>query len=284
MTILLQWLIDYTWLLYPVCAIGFVVYVIRALSAQRERGIAQFTIEREIATSHVVQAWAMALVFVVIGAVVFASTTFIFPKLDLDPFSPTPTLEAGLEITTPTATPAPSPTSGFSVPTFSSTAASTPAPTSPPPQPTETPAPDVPEPAVTGDVNVRFGDFARLLSYGLPAREVATAQPLLLTLQWQSLDGVSPADYWVFTHLLAEDGRLIAQHDGVPAGGTKPTTAWGSGEIILDLHAMTFYDPAYTGPATIVVGMYDPGDSATRVPTELGNDYVVLPITLDVTP
>jgi len=287
MTILLQWLIEYTWVLYPLCAIGFITYVVRALIAQRERSQAQFILERDVAAARVVRAWAMVLVFVVIGAVVFVSTAFILPNLDIAPLPPTPTLEAGLELLTPTATLAPSPTSGFSVPTFTPAAASAQVPSPPPPEPTETPSPESPgilDVAVTGEVNVRFGNFARLVSYGLPATEVTTAQSLLLTLQWQALDGTSTTDYWVFTHLLAEDGRLIAQHDGSPASGASPTTGWIPGEIIIDPHSMAFYDAAYTGPATIAVGMYDPGNANARVPTEMGNDYVVLPITVNIIP
>lgn len=288
MTILIQWLIEYTWVLYPLCAIGFVVYVIRALAAQRERGRAQFTIERDIAAERVARDWAMALVFVVIGAIVFASTTFILPNLDIGPFSSTPTLEAGLEFVTPTVTLIPSPTSGFVVPTFTPVATSVQSPTLASPEPAETVPPepsDTPADAtVNGEVNVRFGDFAKLVSYGLPARQVTTAQPLALTLRWQSLEGVSAVDYWVFTHLLAEDGRLIAQHDGAPAGGSSPVTGWGAGEIVVGVHPMTFHDVAYTGPATLAVGMYDPGNPATRVLTEMGSDYVVLPISINIIP
>lgn len=287
MTILIQWLLDYAWILYPLCAIGFVIYVARALTAQRKRDQTQFTLERDIAATQVVRAWAMALVFVVIGAVVFASATFLLPNLDIGALSPTPTMEAGLELTTPTTTLAPSPTPGVIVPTFTPAAASDEVPISPSPEPTETQVtelPDAPNVTVTGEVNVRLGDFARLISYGLPASEVTAAQPLPLTLQWQALERVSAVDYWVFTHLLAEDGRLIAQHDGVPSGGTRPTGGWNSGEIIVDVHAMAFHDAAYTGPATIVVGMYDPDDPGVRVPTELGSDYVVLPITINIVP
>lgn len=286
MTILLQWLIEYAWVLYPLCAIGFVVYVVRALVAQRERNRGQFTLERDAAAIRALRAWAMALLFVVIGAIVFVSATFILPSLDIAPPPATPTLEAGLEFTTPTFTPSPSPTVGFSVPTSNPISTSAQVPT-PPPPPTESPTPeqaDVPDVAVAGEVNVRFGDFARLVSYGLPASEVTAAQPLVLTLQWQALEAAGAAEYLVFTHLLSEDGRLIAQHDGIPAEGTRPTTGWSSGEIIVDIHPMTFYDTAYTGLATIAVGMYDPGDPGARVRAETGSDYVILPITISIVP
>ena len=105
---------------------------------------------------------------------------------------------------------------------------------------------------------------------------------MTLTLYWRALEGTSPLDYLVFTHLLAEDGHLIAQHDGVPANGTRPTTGWTVGEIIVDPHPMAFYDTAYIGAAEIVVGLYDP--DAGRVVTEAGGDHVVLPLTINVAP
>jgi len=131
-------------------------------------------------------------------------------------------------------------------------------------------------------VRVRFSDFAELSSYSLPAAEVTTAQPLPLTLYWRGLEGASPMDYVVFTHLLAEDGHLVAQHDGAPAGGTRPVTGWAVGETIVDFHPMVFQDTAYTGLARIAVGLYDPATG--RVLTQTGEDHVVLPVTIIVVP
>nr|HID12407.1 hypothetical protein [Anaerolineae bacterium] len=290
MTILLQWLIEHVWIFYAACAIGVVVYAARALAAQRERNLALFTLERDTATARVIQAWAMVLIFVAIGAAIFVSTTFILPGLPIyTPETPllTATPVAGVEPPTPTITPAatPSPMPGSPVPTLTLPATVAPVPTPPPPEPTETPTPaptDTPEASISGEVHVRFGDFAELVGYSVPAAEITTAQPLPLTLYWQALEETSPVNYLVFTHLYAEDGRLIAQHDGAPANGTRPTTGWVSGETIVDPHSMTFYDAAYTGSATIVVGLYDPGSG--RVLTETGDDYVVLPVAISIIP
>ena len=134
------------------------------------------------------------------------------------------------------------------------------------------------------EVHVRFGDFAELVSYDLPATHVATSQPLQLTIYWRSLEGTSQLDYAVFTHLISEDGRLIAQHDGAPAGGTRPTTEWGAGEIIVDLHAMVFEDSEFTGTARILVGLYDPSPPSPRTLTDLGTDHVVLPTVITIQP
>jgi hypothetical protein len=288
MTILLQWLVEHAWVFYAACALGVVIYVVRAWAAHRERSLALFTLERETATAHIARAWAMVLVFVVIGAAIFVSTTYILPTLPIYSAGtppPTPTLAAGVEPSTPVPTLTPSPTLGALVPTSTPTAISLPLVTPPSPQPTDTPTPaptDTPEAGISGQVSVRFGDFAELIGYDLPAAELTTAQPLPLTLYWRGLEGTSPTSYLVFTHLLSGDGRLIAQHDGAPAGGTRPTTGWTPGETIADPHPMEFYDTAYVGPARIAVGLYDP--ATERVPTDTGDDRVILPITVSIIP
>jgi hypothetical protein len=285
MTILLQWLVDQAWVFYAACAVGVIIYVLRAWAAYRERNLALFTLERETATARIVRAWAMVLVFAIIGALIYASTAFILPTLPI--FSagtppPTSTLAAGVEPPTRVTTPTPSPTFGPLVATFTPEAAAGPAVT-PPPEPAESPTPEptnTPEGALSGELLVRFGGFAELVSYSLPAATVTTAQPLPLTLYWRGLGGGSPTNYMVFTHLLAGDERIVAQHDGPPAGGTRPTSEWATGEFITDLHPMAFADTAYVGPARIAVGLYDPATG--RVLTGTGEDRVVLPVTINV--
>jgi hypothetical protein len=289
MTILLQWLVEHAWIFYVVCAIGVIIYVVRALAARRERSLALFTLERETATARIVQSWAMAFVFVAIGGIIYASATFVLPSLPADrpgTHRPTSTPSAGVQLTTPQVATTPSPTLGFLVPTLTSTDTTAPtvlAPTVPLLEPTESPAPaptDTPEPAISGEIRARFGNFAELVSYSVPGTQVTTAQGLPLTLRWQALEGASPMNYIVFTHLLAEDGHLIAQHDGVPVNGTRPLTEWTTGEVIVDLHTMVFQDTGYVGSATIAVGLYDLATG--RVPTQTGSDFVVLPTTIAV--
>ncbi len=48
---------------------------------------------------------------------------------------------------------------------------------------------------------------------------------LRVTLLWRA-DTAVPDSYTAFIHLLAADGRLLAQHDGIPAQGTRPTPTW----------------------------------------------------------
>jgi hypothetical protein len=284
MTILLQWLVEHAWVFYVACAIGVLIYAMRALAAHRERSLALFTLERETATSRVVQAWAMVFVFVVIGIVIFVGANYVLPSLSADGLgqpSPTATLSSGVQPPTPGLTATPSPTLDVLVPTVTSTPA--PAPTVPLPLPTEPPTPEpteTPPGVVSGGVGVRFGDFLELANFGLPASEFTTAEPVPLTLYWRKLDGVNPVDYLVFTHLLAEDGHLIGQHDGPPAGGARPMTQWAAGEVVEDFHPMAFQDASYVGPARIAIGLYDPATG--RVLTSTGSDHVILPVAITI--
>jgi hypothetical protein len=286
MTILLQWLVEHAWIFYAACAVGALVYVLRAFAAYRQRSLALFTLERETATSRIVRAWAMVLVFLFIGGAIFVSANFVLPTLPVDLNTPpaTPTAAAGVAPPTPGITPTSRPTAGPIVPTFTpatSAPASTPPPPPPPAAPTETPAlTDTPDTSVAGEVNVRFGDFAQLVGYSLPATEVTTAQPLQLTLRWRALEGTSPVNYTVFTHLILGDDTIVAQDDDQPADGARPMTGWTAGETIIDPHPMVFYDIAYTGPAKIAVGLWDP--TTGRVLTNTGDDRFALPVTINI--
>lgn len=292
MTILLQWLVDQAWIFYLACGLGVIVYVLRALAARRECNMAVFTLERETAAARAAQSWVMVVVFVVIAVLIFVSTTYILPTLPIYGAGappPTATLAAGVEPSAPAITLTPSPTLGPLVVTATPTATTTselapaaelteaPAAEEPTLEPTETP-----EFAVSGQVGARFGDLAELVGYALRATEFTAAEPLSLTLYWQKLEGTPSVNYLVFTHLLAPDGRLIAQHDGAPAGGTRPLDTWTPDETIVDVHPLAFYDVGYVGPARIAVGLYDP--AVGRVPTTTGDDRVILPITVNIAP
>jgi hypothetical protein len=136
-----------------------------------------------------------------------------------------------------------------------------------------------PEMAVT--VDEQFGEVAALAGFDLPQRAYSTAEKVPLRLLWRSLQDAPPGDHVVFTHLLAEDGRLIAQHDGVPGEGSRPLSSWVTGEYILDPHDMAFRETGYTGPATVEVGLYDP-QTGERVTLRDGSQQLVLPLTLQI--
>jgi len=143
-------------------------------------------------------------------------------------------------------------------------------------------------PPIANEVHVQFGGppddpdqaIAELLGYDLAPGPYTSGQPILLTLYWRARQDAASADYTIFTHVLAEDGHLVAQHDGSPANGTRPTPGWLVDEVVVDPHDITFREP-YTGPARIEVGLYDPA-TLGRVPTESGDTFVLLPTTLTI--
>jgi hypothetical protein len=125
----------------------------------------------------------------------------------------------------------------------------------------------------------QFGDFAELLGYDLKSDSLLSTRPLDLKLYWRATntEPITTA-YTVFTQVLAPDGHLVAQHDAPPE---LPTTQWVPGQIVTDQHSIKVVDPAYRGPATLIVGWYN---SATveRVPVKSGGDYVKLSVPVRV--
>ena len=137
-------------------------------------------------------------------------------------------------------------------------------------------------PPVAVAVEATFGEAIRLVGFDPPPATLDATRPVTVTLHWQALSGEIPTGYTVFVHLLADDGRLIAQHDGPPAGGARSTNEWLAGEYISDTHELLWRETAASGPARLAVGLYDPLTGA-RLPTANG-DLFLLPGTLTVAP
>jgi len=143
-------------------------------------------------------------------------------------------------------------------------------------------------PPIAHELHVRFGGspdapdqiVAELLGYDLAPGPYTSDRSISLILYWRAREGATGGDYTVFTHLLADDGHLVAQHDGLPAGGSRPTLGWLPGEVVVDRHEMTFREP-YTGPARIEVGLYD-AITLERVPAEDGQTFTLLPTMLNI--
>jgi hypothetical protein len=103
-----------------------------------------------------------------------------------------------------------------------------------------------------------FGKVAELTGYRLEPEEARVGEDLEVTLYWQATNEQPlPNDYTVFVHLLDGSGQLIAQHDGEPAAGRRPTRTWQEGDLIIDTHSLQWQTADYRGPATIAVGLYD---------------------------
>ncbi|MBN1995501.1 MAG: glycosyltransferase family 39 protein [Anaerolineae bacterium] len=118
-------------------------------------------------------------------------------------------------------------------------------------------------PPVEHPLEVRLGEAIFLLGYDLTQVPLTGGARSTLTLYWQAVQPVS-LDYTVFAQMLDPTGQVVGQHDGLPAAGTLPTTAWEVGEIIPDRHQFDFA-LTQSGLYRLIVGMYNP-QTGKRLP------------------
>jgi uncharacterized membrane protein len=121
-------------------------------------------------------------------------------------------------------------------------------------------------PPISRPLRADFGQPAAIALHGYElvhedGRAVAGIRPgdqLALTLFWRSLsDGISPSQS-VFVHLMDEVGQIVAQGDGLPVNGFRPTTSWRQGEVIVDRHLLAIPGDLAEGTYALWIGFYDP--------------------------
>lgn len=111
-----------------------------------------------------------------------------------------------------------------------------------------------------------FGGAIRLVGYDLDASEARPGGTVRLSLHWQAVR--TPPEGWVtFVHLVDATGHILAQDDGIPGGGTLPTTSWLPGEFVSERHVLSLPAEAAPGTYRLLVGWYRP-ETGTRVPVE----------------
>lgn len=282
MKIILGWLAGIAWIFYAACGLVALVYLVRALSTGRKLAGSLTVYEQEELREKAGRFWRTALVFFLLGLLLFAGVRYLqqIPALSVD-LTITPTLPPGLVVTpSPSPRPTATPILG-ALPTITPTIGA-PAP-SPPTSPTPSPTPTPTGPVPSNIFYTRFGDVAELVGYDLTTTTLSPGQSVGVTLYWRALPGAGNLNYQVFVHLLPPDiSRLLGQHDGVPVEGTRPTTTWTAGEVLVDFHSVSLTATDYTGEARIAVGFYDPAAPHIRVPVSGGADYVLLPVVLRV--
>lgn len=125
-----------------------------------------------------------------------------------------------------------------------------------------------------------FGDDIRLSLYWISGETVARGDYLLVGISWLATEA-PPIRYKVFLQLLDAGGRLVAQRDSEPGGGTSPTAGWEAGYNYYDNHALLIPQDLPPGDYSLIAGLYDINDPAARLPVadssylELGTVTVV---------
>lgn len=141
-------------------------------------------------------------------------------------------------------------------------------------------APQVPPEVDFTDVTYRLGDHITLEQFLIDSKTVKQGGILTVDLHWVS-DGRVDKEYTVFCHVLSGDNKLVAQRDGVPLYGIRPTLSWRNGEVMEDRYEITIDKKVLTGNYELSVGMYD-SETVERLPVfdssgqRLPDDRIVL--------
>jgi hypothetical protein len=85
---------------------------------------------------------------------------------------------------------------------------------------------------------------------------VTAGDAALVQLQWEALENVAQR-LKVSVQLLYAADQVMAQRDGEPAGGSRPTDTWRAGDVILDNYALPVPLGTPPGEYRLVATLYD---------------------------
>lgn len=103
-------------------------------------------------------------------------------------------------------------------------------------------------------LDVLFGGQLRLTGLDLPLR-AEPGSPAVVSVHWQAVKQPD-ADYTISLQLLSAENRVAAQVDGQPLAGALPTSAWESGETVIDHTAIPLPGGLAAGTYRLAVIVY----------------------------
>ena len=120
---------------------------------------------------------------------------------------------------------------------------------------------------------VIFGDlFALDEVCSVPdGEQVGGGEALPVALRWR-LQSQTEARYAMSLQLQDQQGQVVAQRDGEPAGGSRPTSTWSADEVIVDNHAIPIPVGTPPGRYSLALVLYDPA-SGQRLQTKAGEAW-----------
>ena len=91
---------------------------------------------------------------------------------------------------------------------------------------------------------------------------------------WWSVDQPVGVDYTTSVFLLNGGGQLVAQNDGFPFNGERPTTSWSGGEVVYDPHPLDL-SALPSGDYSVNVQVYTWQDQVKQ-PTLSGDQWLTI--------
>jgi hypothetical protein len=126
--------------------------------------------------------------------------------------------------------------------------------------------------AVTS-TDIRWNEGVSLAGYTLRGGPYAPGDKVPLMLEWQARDKPGHA-YWLFVHLVGEDGTLRGQVDLPPA--QAPTNQWQPGSRTADLVSPVLSADAPPGRYRLALGWYEYPSMHRLALADGTSDYITL--------
>ena len=119
-------------------------------------------------------------------------------------------------------------------------------------------------PTPTIPLSYSLGQGVAFDGFDLSTRTVRSGDRIHLVLHWRDLAQMA-TDYTVFVHVLDSSQKVVAQRDSPPDSGSRPTSAWFSGDVIVDRYDLDLPSKLAPGTYDLEIGMYNPANG-TRLP------------------
>lgn len=131
----------------------------------------------------------------------------------------------------------------------------------------ETAFPPIPSP-----LRADFGSptLIELHGYEVEDQTVAPAEATGLTFFWRAAETISD-NYRVFVHVVNSAEEIVAQVDGIPVHGLRPTMSWRAGEVIVDERTLSLPPSVPAGTYDLWIGWYDP-ENGQRLPIDVNGE------------
>ena len=101
-----------------------------------------------------------------------------------------------------------------------------------------------------------FAGLIQLEGFEIARATIKRGEPVILILYWRSSE-LLDVNYTVFVHLIAPNGKIVAQSDSEPRKGLMPTSKWESRRLVVDAIILPVPADVPLGEYKIQIGLYD---------------------------
>jgi len=115
--------------------------------------------------------------------------------------------------------------------------------------------PQSPAQEIEHPLDYMLGETVRLKGYTLLTPQPRSGDIVQLALFWEAVRPVKER-YKVFTHVVDSRGNIVGQRDSEPAGGSRLTSDWSPGEVIVDNYGLPLPPGTPSGEHILRIGMY----------------------------